>query len=105
MDDMPKRRWWRKKRWWAVAIVWTIFGYPLSLGPVHYAIVRGWVSGPAVKIVSAPIEWLLPRYELIEVQTPAGQPVRVASENRRVVFLYRYLDWWREVGREHDSPP
>ena len=47
-DDMivPSRPpWWSKKRWIAVALLWLLVWYPLSIGPYIYVKERGWLSG------------------------------------------------------------
>ena len=39
----PTRPWWKQKRWIATAALLLIAGYPASLGPVDYAVARGWL--------------------------------------------------------------
>jgi len=73
----PKRRWYRRKRWWASALLWLVVTYPLLLGPLQYAHVRGWVSAELLTAVDRPASLVPPR---VKVRTGFA----------------RWMVWWQD---------
>jgi hypothetical protein len=47
MTDHKKPGW----AFWAVVLVVVLVGYPLSLGPVNWLYMRGWISQPALDTI------------------------------------------------------
>lgn len=78
-----QRPWWKRKRWIATTVVLFLAGYPASLGPVDYAVARGWLPvGPAAAAY-APLSWAMRPF-------PAVQSL-----------MNRYGVWWTALGYRH----
>jgi hypothetical protein len=51
---------WRiRRRWLAALALWFVIAYPISVGPAHYCVGRGWLPVRVLKAYS-PLVWLLP---------------------------------------------
>ncbi len=51
MTSPPRKPFWKRKRWIAAAVLWLVVAYPLSLGPVVHAEVRGWVPALVTELL------------------------------------------------------
>lgn len=80
--DEPHPPWWRKRRWQAGILAWLLLPalHVLSMGPVDYAWVRGWVG---LEFRNA---WYRPTIPLY--RGPAG------------VVYERYLLFWEDAARQ-----
>jgi len=78
-NGSPNRPWHRRKGTWAAGILAMVIAYPLSLGPVWYAIGRGWVTYPDV-------EWYHRPYLAV------------------VTGFENYEYWWESLGARHRDP-
>lgn len=83
------RRWWRQKRWSVGLATLLVLAYPASLGPVNYAVARGWVSPRArtgLDAVYAPFD------------SPAFHDLPGAG------WLTTYTVWWFRLGFQQANP-
>lgn len=79
----PERPWWKRRRWIVAAVLLLLSGYPASLGPVDYAVARGWLAvGPAAAAY-APLSSAMRPF-------PAVQSL-----------MNRYGVWWTTLGYRH----
>lgn len=78
MSEPARRPWWKRKRWWAAGALWLLVAYPLSVGPVVYAVGRGWAPMGLTYFGVPATEAVQP--------TPLDGPYAA------------YLDWWIRQG-------
>jgi hypothetical protein len=61
--------------------------YPVSYGPITYAMRRGWLPDSAVGMAVA-------CFVPLAVVIPAGRPTELMDE---------YADWWADLGERHTA--
>lgn len=80
---MSRRPWWKRKRWWVAAALWLAAIYPLSVGPVHYAVLRNWLPPSAIR-------WHSPL-------------ISAAARTAAAKSYSAYIEWWwrRAIRSDH----
>jgi hypothetical protein len=89
-ESQPKRPWWRRKRVSAVLAAWLLAAYVLSLGPAHYAAVRGWLPRPLLHGLGA----------FHSPLTDGAYSMERAYGVPTHQLLLGYVIWWRSLAGE-----
>jgi hypothetical protein len=84
MAETPRKPFWKRKRWIAVAVLWLVVMYPLSVGPACYSRNRGWL-GPEFWNVYLPV--------MIAIESIPGLGPSYDA----------YIHWWSGMGTDHAS--
>lgn len=122
-DPSPKPRW-KRKRWIAAGLLWLAIAYPLSLGPIFYAIGRQWLPpNSLIESAYAPIfaalqtanEYGQTAVAVVELRDAKGQPVQrefqqkpswpLAAAATLAEAYWNYVTWCGELGTQHASQP
>ncbi len=80
ISPAPRRPFWKRKRWIAALALWLLVAYPLSVGPIAYAMERGWISQATAEAYAHPIE----------IADDAAEAVGDAYQ--------AYVNWCEDVG-------
>jgi len=84
-ERKQQRPWWRRRRTWTAASLLLALAYPATLGPVDYAVARGWLPlGPAAAA-----------YE------PLSRAMRPFPAVQSLMNSYGV--WWTKLGHKHET--
>jgi hypothetical protein len=81
----PRRRFWTKKRLAAALLLWLPLGYPASVGPVNYAVTRGWLPLAPAAAIYAPLSSAMRPFPAIQSAMNA------------------YGVWWTKLAHRHET--
>lgn len=74
---------WKHKRWIAAGVLWLVVAYPISVGPIAYAVERGWILQSTAETYVKPIE----------AADDAAEAIGNAYQ--------AYVNWCEDVGYRH----
>lgn len=78
-------------------MAWSLVAYPLSQGPVVYAVERGWLPTSS-EAAYRPVAWLLPPHRGYRWEGSCLGPIQVPADNPETRWYYGYVHWCWERG-------
>lgn len=101
MNDRHRKPWWEHKCWIVALVLWLVVAYLLSVGPVIYADVRGWVPSSLSGVLRATYG-PLDRFVMSDV--PGSGPLsRYALWHSRLAVRHSASHYAVSNGRNHSG--